>query len=253
MTFKTAVLRDNFYIDTQYRIIHEDEDLLIIDKPAPLAVHPVGAYSELNLHTLLKNDARWKDVPMKLVHRLDAETSGVLVIAKNYDAARSLGKQFLAGQVQKTYEAVIFGRPANPQGEMTYPLGYDATSGFQTIRVWDAKKGERAHTHYEVLSSSGNYSRVKLTPLTGRTHQLRVHLALLGHPIVGDKIYVDLNIFSKYVMDGLDEEMISRLKLPRLALHASEIVFTHPRSRERSRFSAPLPALLNDFVKTEGL
>ena len=111
-------MRENFYIDTHYQIIHEDEDLLVIDKPAPLAVHAVGAYSKYNLHTLLKNDPRWIDSPIKLVHRLDSETSGVLVIAKNDEAASFLGKQFLNGQVQKKYEAIVFGCLREPQGEM---------------------------------------------------------------------------------------------------------------------------------------
>ena len=247
------ILRDNFYVDTKYRIIHEDEDFLVIDKPAPLAVHPVGAYSELNLHTLLKNDPRWTECDLKMAHRLDAETSGVLVVAKNYEAARSLGKQFLQGRVQKEYEAVVFGCPAQAQGEIVFPLGVDDSSGFQTIRTWDAEHGETAHTKFEVLRSSACYARVKLMPLTGRTHQLRAHMAFSGHPIVGDKIYVDLNLFSRYVKGGLDQEILERLKLPRLALHAARLSFEHPRTRTQVSFSAPLPPLLLDFVLSQGL
>ncbi len=246
-------MKDTFYVDTRYGIIHEDEDILVIDKPAPLAVHPVGSYGDLNLHTLLKKDPRWVDSPIKLVHRLDAETSGVIVITKNYEAARSLGKQFLAGQVDKTYEAVVFGCPAEAKGDMNFPLGYDSTSGFQTIRIKDEINGEIAHTRYEVLSSNAEYARVKLTPLTGRTHQLRAHLAILGHPIVGDKIYVDLNIFVRYVKGGLDAEMIARLKLPRLALHASEISFLHPNGRERMKYVSALAPLIQDFLTEQGL
>lgn len=241
-------LKEDFYIDTDFHIIHEDEDILVVDKPAPLAVHPVGCYRELNLHTLLMNDARWKGVSMKLVHRLDAETSGVLVIAKHYEAARSLGKQFLAGLVQKKYEAIVFGTLAQTQGDIEYPLGYDSSSGFQTIRTHDPEKGEKAQTKFEVLKSGDVFSHLRLTPLTGRTHQLRAHLAFIGHPIVGDKIYVDLNIFRQYVLHGLDGGMLSRLKLPRLALHASEILFTHPRTREVLIFSSPMAALLRDFL-----
>lgn len=246
----TKTLRDNFYIDTEYEVIYEDKDILVIDKPAPLAVHPVGVYAELNLHTLLKNDPRWTDVPMKLVHRLDAETSGVLVIARNYEAARSLGKQFLAGQVHKSYEAVVFGRPANSTGDITFPLGFDASSGFQTVRIHDAEKGEVAQTRYEVLNSGDEFSHVKLTPFTGRTHQLRAHMALIGHPIVGDKIYVDLEIFRRYVLNGLDDEMIARLKLPRLALHASQVSFTHPTTKENVTFVSFVAPLISEFIET---
>lgn len=253
MDFWPERLRDNFYVDTDYQILHEDEDLIVVDKPAPLAVHPVGAYTELNLQSLLKKDPRWTSIPVKTVHRLDAETSGVLLIAKNDEAARSLGKQFEEGRVQKKYEAIVFGSPAESQGDIRDPLGYDKSSGFQTVRVRDVETGESAHTHFEVIRRGSNYTHVRLTPFTGRTHQLRAHLAFLGHPIVGDKIYVDLNLFARYVSGGLDEDMLDRLKLPRLALHASEAVFTHPRHRTPCRFSAPLPALLQDFMKAQGL
>ncbi len=248
-----AVLREDFYVDTHYRILYEDEDLLVIDKPAPLAVHPVGSYKELNLHTLLKKDPRWIDVPIKCVHRLDAETSGVLLIAKTYEAARSLNLQFLAGKVEKSYEAVVFGCPPHAQGQILYPLGYDASSNFQTIRVHDPEKGEAAHTDYEVLGSNENYAHVCLKPKSGRTHQLRVHMALLGHPMVGDKIYLDPEIFSRYVLGGLDRQMLARLKLPRLALHATEIRCEHPRSRRDISFMSALSPLISDFLTAQGL
>ncbi len=246
-------MKENFYIDMDYGVIHEDSDVLVIDKPAPLAVHPVGCYAKINLHTLLKNDSRWENSQMKLVHRLDAETSGVLVIAKHYEAARALGKQFLAGTVQKSYEAIVFGQPSESEGEIHFALGYDDSSGFQTVRIHDPERGEEAHTDFRVLGSNEHYSRVKLTPHTGRTHQLRAHLALLGHPIVGDKIYQDLNIFRQYVLNGLDEEMLSRIKLPRLALHATQIAFAHPASRENVTFFSPLPPLLRKFMAEQGL
>lgn len=245
--------RENIYIDTQYRIIYEDGDILVIDKPAPLAVHPVGCYSELNVHSLLKKDPRWSRCSIKTVHRLDAETSGVLVLAKHSEAADFLSKQFRAGRVKKFYEAVVFGCPAPSRGDIDYPLGYDDSSGFQTVRTWDAVGGEKALTQFEVLSSNGDYARVRLEPLTGRTHQLRAHMAFLGHPIVGDKIYVDLTYFSRYVMDGLDEEMLDRLKLPRLALHAAQISFEHPSTKKQIDFFSEMPVLLKDFVQSQGL
>ena len=252
LTYKT-IPRKDFYIDTNYQILHEDGDLIVVDKPAPLAVHPVGAYAELNLQTLLQRDPRWAGVPIKTVHRLDAETSGVLIIAKTSDAASALGRQFMNGSIQKTYEAIVFGCPAESRGDITDPLGYDQSSGFQTVRVRDPETGEPAHTRYEVTASGPDYARVRLVPFTGRTHQLRAHLAMLGHPIVGDKIYVDLNLFARYVSGGLDDDMVRRLKLPRLALHASELTLTHPRTRAVCRFASSLPPLLSDFASTHGL
>lgn len=254
MTFflRNRVKSGNFYVDTDFSVIHEDDDLLVLDKPAPLAVYAVGSYSELNLHTLAKKDPRWSDCSLRFVHRLDAETSGVIVAAKNERAARAIGIDFLHGRVQKTYRALVFGVPAESSGLIDLPLGNDSSSGFQTVRVVDHEKGQPSQTRYRVLSEhpapgsgrTGGYARLELQPLTGRTHQLRAHLSFIGHPIVGDKIYVDLKIFEQYVVNGLDETMLQRLKLPRLALHAHTIQFTHPATRQIVRFESPEP----DFI-----
>ncbi len=240
--------RPNFYIDLDYRILHEDEELLVVDKPAPLAVHPVGSYRELNLHSLLKKDARWAGCRLRLTHRLDAETSGVLVIAKTEEAARGVGMSFLKGQVAKKYRALVFGVPAEKEGFIDARLGYDKSSGFQTVRIRDDEAGETAFTRYRVLSTHGDYASLEIEPLTGRTHQIRAHLALAGHPIVGDKIYIDLNIFRRYVLGGLDEDMLQTIKLPRLALHASSIEFKHPRTHETIRFVSEVPDLLKGWL-----
>ena len=233
----------DFYIDTVFSIIHEDDDILVVDKPAPLAVHPVGSYFDLNLHTLLKKDPRWRDVKLHFAHRLDAETSGVIVAAKTHEAARHLGIEFMNGRVEKTYHALVFG--ASPEaGEIDIAMGKDHCSGFQTARIPDPA-GEKALTRYKTLWSKDGYSWVEVTPLTGRTHQIRAHLSFIGHPIVGDKIYIDISIFQKYVVHGIDAAMLERLKLRRLALHASAIRFRHPRHREEVAFRSPAP----DFLK----
>ncbi len=241
----------NFYVDTNYRLIHEDEAILVIDKPAPLAVHPVGSYAEKNLHTLLKKDPRWEGATLRFMHRLDAETSGVILIAKNYEAARFIGKEFLAARVKKKYRALVFGSPEAVEGMMEYRLGRDTSSGFQTVRSHDPENGEEAQTKYRVLSvhegvGAGRavYSYLEVEPLTGRTHQIRAHLAFLGHPVVGDKIYIDLSIFQKYVVNGIDEEMLARLKLRRLALHAETLSFNHPLTYKTVEYSSPPPDFL---------
>lgn len=233
----------DFYIETAFGVIHEDDDLLVLDKPAPLAVHPVGSYFELNLHSLLKKDPRWQDTKLHFAHRLDAETSGVIVAAKTHEAARHLGIEFMNGRVEKIYHSAVFGSPPIA-GEIDLALGHDASSGFQTVRIPDPA-GEKAVTRYRTLRTAGPYAWVEITPLTGRTHQIRAHMAAIGHPIVGDKIYIDLAIFQRYVVHGMDAEMLARLKLRRLALHASSIGFCHPRSRQHVSFKSPPP----DFLK----
>ena len=249
---RDRVRQDNFFVNTDFQIIHEDAAILVVDKPAPLAVHPVGSYAELNLHTLLKKDPRWAGAKIHFTHRLDAETSGVILIAKTYEAARFLGKEFLGRRVKKKYHAIVFGAPDPEEGSIDLPLGHDETSGFQTVRIVDQENGEAARTGYKTLYSNGDYSFLEIEPLTGRTHQIRAHLSFIGHPIVGDKIYIDLNIFSKYVINGLDDEMLKTLKMKRLALHASLLGFTHPTTKESVTFSSELPEDMKDFLMRIG-
>ena len=240
---KRRVGDDHFIVDTDFGVIYEDEDLLVLEKPAPLAVHPVGAYAQLNLHSLLKKDPRWIDSSIRFMHRLDAETSGVLCAAKTEQAARFIGKEFLSGRVEKTYQALVFGVPKRSEGEITIRLGHDKSSGFQTVRVPD-ENGQEAVTRYRVLSSHGDYSWLEICPLTGRTHQIRAHLSFIGHPIVGDKIYIDLNIFREYVLGGLNADMLKKLVLPRLALHAVGLSLRHPVTNETAEFCSKAPDFL---------
>lgn len=240
--------RENFIIDTAFRVIHEDDEILVLDKPAPLAVHPVGAYSELNLHSLIIKDPRWENTSIRFVHRLDAETSGVIMAAKTPEAARFLGIEFLNSRVEKKYEALVFGHPDPEEGEIHFKLGYDMGSGFQTVRVRDDEAGEESLTHYRILYEQGSYARVELIPHSGRTHQLRAHMALLGYPMVGDKIYIDLNIFREYVMNGLNDTMLHVLKTPRLALHATYLRFHHPRTREWMVCESAAPQFFKEVI-----
>ena len=238
------VLADNFIVDMDFRVLHEDDDLLVLDKPSPLAVHPVGAYTDLNLHSLLKKDPRWAGTSLRFVHRLDAETSGVICAAKTEAAARFVGIEFLKNRVEKTYHALVHGCPERSEDEIRIRLGTDASSGFQTVRIADEVNGEEAATRYRVLWSAAGYSWLEVRPLTGRTHQIRAHLALIGHPIVGDKIYIDLNIFREYVVGGLNAEMLKRLLLPRLALHATRLRLRHPAGGQETEFESKPPAFM---------
>jgi RluA family pseudouridine synthase len=236
----------NFFVDTRYSVIHEDASYLVLEKPAPLAVHPVGSYFDLNLHSLLKKDPRWgPDAKIHFAHRLDAETSGCILACKTPAAARFAGIEFMNGRVKKKYRALVFGTPSEKEGEIDFPLGNDKSSGFQTFRVVDHEAGEPCRTRWRLLESFGDYSWIEAEPLTGRTHQIRAHLKFLGHPIVGDKIYVDVSLFQRYVITGLDAEILGRLKLKRLALHATELTVRHPETREEMTFRSEAP----DFMK----
>lgn len=243
--------QSNIFIATDFGVIHEDDDILVLEKPAPLAVHPVGAYAETNLHSLLKKDPRWQKSDVRFVHRLDAETSGVILAAKNAGAARFLGLEFLHGRVLKEYRALVHGMPPHAEGEIDFRLGADSSSGFQTVRVRDDLKGEECHTRYRLIYTDGRYSFLEVVPLSGRTHQIRAHLALLGNPIVGDKIYIDLNIFREYVLFGMNEAMLERLKLPRMALHATRLVFRHPGTKERVEYRSPPPPFMTQVLNAK--
>lgn len=241
-----------FYVDMNYGIIHEDNDLLVVDKPAPLPVHSVGSYGVLNLLDLIRKEIGREQQELRTPHRLDSETSGVLLFAKSLAAARDLGIQFTEGKVRKTYLAIVFGAPAETEGELDAPLGKDPANEKFVVRILDPE-GEPARTRYRMISTNGRYSILELEPLTGRTHQLRVHCAILGCPIVGDKIYPDPSWYERYVRGGLNDDLLAALKLPRLALHANRIRFRHPGTGEEVGYSADLPTLLEDFIQAEGI
>jgi 23S rRNA pseudouridine1911/1915/1917 synthase len=230
----------DFYIETRFSVIHEDADLVVVDKPSPLACHPVGSYFEKNLHSLLKGDPRWAHETLRFTHRLDAATSGVVVIAKTALAARSIGIQFMRGEVKKRYRALVFG-DAPEEGSIDIPLGHDASSGFQTVRVPDYEAGEAASTRFRRLERSGGYSTLEVEPLTGRTHQIRAHLAFAGHPVVGDKIYIDLTVFQRYVTHGIEPALLRKVKMRRLALHATALELRHPSTGREMLFESPAP------------
>lgn len=239
-----------FLVGTDYRVVHEDEHILVVDKPAPLPVHPAGSYGDLNLLALLRKDPRWRGLRLRTPHRLDAETSGLLVLAKTPEAGRSLGRQFGEGRVRKRYLAVTHGRPPQERGTVRQPLG-SVRMGF-VVRVADPA-GEPAETRWRLLATDGRYSLLEAEPVTGRTHQIRIHLALLGCPIVGDKLYPDPSRYRRYVVHGLDDGLLAELLLPRLALHAWRLGLDHPASGVPAEYVSPLPEPLASFCRARGL
>jgi 23S rRNA pseudouridine1911/1915/1917 synthase len=207
-------------------VLHADDDIVVVDKAAGQVVHPaVGHTDDTLVNALVARfpdlvDA-FNDVRPGIVHRLDRDTSGVMVVARSPDAAADLKRQFKARTVDKAYLLLAKGRLAPPEGVIEAPIGRDPR---QRKRMAALPDGRPAQTEYRVLAVAGDYSWVEARPRTGRTHQIRVHLSAVGHPVAGDVVY------------GRRDR-----RVPRLALHAWRLAFDHPASGERAAFVAPLP------------
>ena len=208
-------------------IFYEDENLAVINKPSGLSVHPAAGQKSGTLANALcyhfqnLSDANGPVRP-GIVHRLDRDTSGLMVIAKNNVAHARLARQFEKHKVYKRYVALIHGRVEFDQGAIDAPIGDHATY-YDRKQVSFDERARPALTYYEVLDRFSHSSMIALYPQTGRTHQLRVHLKYLGHPILGDTYYGKVDAF------------------PRLALHAQGLGFLHPITKHYVEFSSLLP------------
>lgn len=234
-------------VNTAYRILYEDDSLLAIGKPAPLPVHATGAYFQNTLVALLRKD-RPETRDWRLVHRLDSETSGVILMAKTQQALRSLQLQWETRSVEKTYLALVFGRFARERRTIEAPIGQPAYSRIRIKLAVDPVHGKHAATDFERLGIRGDYSLLQVRPRTGRTHQIRVHLEALHHPIVGDKLYSgEEDTFLRFMAEGWCEAVKERVLLPRLALHAHRLLFKHPEDGRSMTIEDPLPPDLQAF------
>jgi len=209
-----------------FEIIHEDAELLVINKPAGLVCHPTkgDAYSSLISRVRLHLG---KATPAHLVNRLDRETSGIVLAAKTDDAAKSLRRIWEKRRVQKVYWAIVHGHVKEESGIIDAALGKDTASPV-AIKDRVCADGTPARTEYAVerrfTRAEGNFTWLRVTPQTGRKHQIRIHLSHLGHPIVGDKLYGgDEDLYLALVEDRLTAEQRRRLILPHHALHAREV------------------------------
>lgn len=211
-------------------ILHEDAAIVVVNKPAPLPMHPCGRFNRNSLSYILNQV--FHPLNLRPAHRLDADTSGVVVFCKTREMARLVQPQFEAGRVQKTYIARVQGRPADQDFERHWPINADPGPG--GIRLPD-ENGVPASTRFRVLTElDDGTTLLEIEPLTGRTNQIRVHLWKLQLPILGDPIYL---------LNGqLGAGQALAVTDPPLCLHAKSIEFTHPSTNQRVRFDAELPA-----------
>lgn len=218
------------------RILYEDDDLLVLNKPAGMAVHGGSGLSFGVIEGLreIRSEARF----LELVHRLDRDTSGCLLIAKKRSALRALHTQFRGDEVKKVYLALLAGAWARARWIADAPLKKNVLqSGERMVKV--AREGKPAVTEFRRRERYFDSTLVEARPVTGRTHQIRVHAQSMGHPIVGDDRYGD----------GKVNREFRRLGLKRLFLHALETVFLHPRTGAPIEVKAPLDQELSEFLK----
>lgn len=234
-------------------IIYEDDDLLVINKPAGMVVHPsCGNYSGTLVNALLfhvkKLNHLSDDSRAGIVHRLDKDTSGLLVIAKDEWTHNQLAKQFAAHTTEREYWAICWGLFKESEGEV---IGNIARSN-KDRKIFTVSKdsGKHAHTFYKVLEEYDFLSLVKLNLKTGRTHQIRVHMSYINHPIFGDPVYGGRTIRTNVNVSKIKQTTENLLKIiHRQALHAKTLGFIHPRSKKFLRFDSELPEDMKAIIE----
>jgi 23S rRNA pseudouridine1911/1915/1917 synthase len=240
-----------------FRIVFENDHFLVVDKPAPLIVHPTKPGGEITLWNQLRQTLAFEIVnggQISLINRLDRETSGLVLVAKHRLAARDLHTSMQRGEIEKTYQTIVFGWPEPDEFTVNKPLLRQGSVMPSRIHLRQTvhPHGTSAETTFCVLErftrAEGKFALLRAEPKTGRTHQIRVHLSSRGHPIVGDKIYGrDETCYLRFIETGWTPDLQQQLLLSRQALHASRLEFEF--RGERHLFGAPFPPDLQCFIE----
>lgn len=235
-------------VEKNFSILYEDDDLLVVDKPGGLPCHPGGRYFRHTLWALISDGLGIDN--LSLVNRLDRETSGVVLIAKNKKAARHCNRQFAERKVLKRYQVLVEGCFSPGEQNAVGYLDMDPASAIRKKRRFyqlDAEESlpsdmKQCNTFFSRQKVANGLSLLEAVPRTGRHHQIRASLYSLGFPVVGDKMYgVDENFFLRFIEDKLTQTDKEKLRMDRQALHASSLAILHPANGQRLQFSAPLP------------
>lgn len=223
-------------------VVFEDDDLIVIDKPAGLVVHPAAGHADGTLVNALLHHCAGQLSGIGgvarpgIVHRIDKDTSGLMVAAKSDRAHEGLAKQFHDHSIDRRYKAIVAGRPAPPSGTIDAPL---ARSPANRKKIAIVAGGKRAVTHFHTITARPDAALVECRLETGRTHQVRVHMAALGHPLLGDPVYGRTKQVHKAILESLD--------FRRQALHAAHLAFIHPVNSSALAFESELPADMQEL------
>ena len=237
--------------DIPLNVVFEDEYLLVVDKPAGMVVHPAAGNPDGTLVNALLHHCRGGLSGIGgvarpgIVHRIDKDTSGLLVVAKSDAAHEGLARQFAAHHLERAYLAVCNGHPRPSSGTISGLIGRsDANRKKMAVLPKDSSRGKRAATHYKVLRELEGCALVECRLETGRTHQVRVHLSSIGHPLLGDSLYGRPN--------SQVRDVLKRLNFHRQALHAAVLAFLHPITGARLRFTSVLPRDMEELIDETG-
>jgi 23S rRNA pseudouridine1911/1915/1917 synthase len=236
--------------DIPLTIVFEDEHLLVVDKPAGLVVHPAaGNFDGTLVNALLHHCGRSLSgiggvARPGIVHRIDKDTSGLLVVAKTDVAHEGLAKQFAAHSIDRRYLAIVSGVPKTSGGVIDAPLARSSANR-KKIAVVEGGRGKRAVTHWKRLNMLRDAALVECRLETGRTHQVRVHMASIGHPMIGDPVYGRSG--------KTHGKLLKELGFHRQALHAAELGFAHPVTKSRLSFASPMPPDMQELFNALGV